>query len=109
MAEFPQPPPPRSDAPRPESISESDWAAYLEMLSEAGPPPSWFGTDGTLYMRYMPAEMAPKVGGPADSWVSIAPDSPVYAKYARTVPSVYDYRGVEVPSAADSDGDGSGG
>ena len=105
MPEFPKPPPPRTDLPAPGKASDSDWAAYLADLAEGGPPAAWITTDGTLYMRHMPAEMAPALGGPVDSSVTITPASPMYAKYARTVPIVYNYQGVEVPDAASTDGD----
>lgn len=99
MPESPKPPPPRTDVPPPKNVSAQDWADYLEDLASAGPPPAWIATDGTLYMRYLPAQMAPPVGGPVDSGVAIPPSSPMYATYVRTVESPFNYQGVEVPDA----------
>lgn len=113
MPEFPPPPPPRTDVPRPTNFTEDSWSEYLDYMSEVvaehGTVPAWIGTDGTLYMRYIPAEMAPALGGPVDSHVSITPDSPMYAKYARTVPIIYNYQGVEVPDATGPDHDAEAG
>lgn len=101
----PNPPPPRTDLPAPEGMSEEDYAAFLADLAEDGPA-AWIDTDGTLYLEYMPRVMAPAGVGMVDGPVGIAPDSPQYAQYAPTVLRYFNYQGEkEVPDATGTDDD----
>jgi hypothetical protein len=105
----PSPPPPRSDLPPIKGMSDEEYAEYVAELTEEGPS-AWIDTDGTLYMEWMPSQMAPPVGGPVDSTVGISPDSPEYGKYAQTVLREFNYQGMEeVPDAAGTDDDAESG
>jgi len=70
-------------------MAPEEYREYLEMLSEM-PVEAWRDQDGTLYMKRMPASMAPAVGM-VDSPVAITPDSPVYAQWVSTVEPEYDF------------------
>jgi len=104
----PSPPPPRSDLPPIKGMSEQAYAEYVAELAVDGPS-AWIDTDGTLYMAWMPSQMAPPVGGPVDSTVGISPGSPSYDTYAPTVLREFNYQGMEVPDATGTDDDAAGG
>jgi len=101
MPDIPSPPPPRSDVPKPDHMTEERYAAYMEYLA-GDTPTTWRGTDGTLYLEWMPADMAPPVGL-VDSRVAIAPGDPNYRLYVSDLLPHFDYSGREMPDATSSD------
>jgi hypothetical protein len=87
---IPPPPKPRSDLPPPEGTSPADYQEYLGMLA-AAPVDAWRDQDGTIYLRRMPAYMAPDVGL-IDSPTSIPPDdSQTYGQWEAYVEPEYDF------------------
>jgi hypothetical protein len=103
MPEFPTPPPPRTDIPRPAHMSEERYGAFLEYLADA-PPETWRDTDGTIYVSWMPMDMAPPVGT-VDSRVAVPPGDPNYGRFLDDLLPHFDYAGLEVPHAASADHD----
>lgn len=101
MPDIPSPPPPRTDIPKPEHMSDERYAAFLEYIG-GEPPTVWRDTDGTLYLKWMPADMAPPVGM-VDSRVAIPPGDKDYARFAGDLLPHFDYAGLEVPDAPSAD------
>lgn len=104
MPDIPSPPPPRTDVPKPDHMTDERYAAFLEYLA-GEPAVTWRDTDGTIYMQWMPSDLAPPVGM-VDSRVAIPPGDPVYATYVTDLLPQFDYQGMEVPHAASADSPG---
>jgi hypothetical protein len=101
MPEFPSPPPPRSDIPKPEHMTDERYAAYLEYL--AGElPMTWRATDGTIYTMWLPSDMAPPIGR-VDSRAALPPGDPNYARFVDDLLPHFDYEGKEMPDATSTD------
>lgn len=98
---IPPAPPPRSDIPKPDHMTDERYAAFLEYLAGA-PPDTWRGTDGTLYLTWMPSDLAPPVGM-VDSRIAIPPQDPHYTEFLKDLLPHFDYQGMEVPDAASPD------
>lgn len=101
MPDIPSPPPPRSDIPKPDHMTQERYAAFMEYLAGA-PPETWRGTDGTIYLTWMPSDMAPPVGM-VDSRVALPPGDPNYGRFLDDLLPHFDYQGMEVPDAASTD------
>jgi hypothetical protein len=84
-------------------MSDEQYAAYMKYLSEA-PPETWRGTDGTLYLTWMPSSMTPPVGM-VDSRVALTQDDPNYVLFVNDLLPHFDYQGMEVPDASSADDD----
>jgi hypothetical protein len=116
---IPPPPKPRSDLEPPEGTSPQEYEEYLAYLAD-GPVDAWRDQDGTIYLRRMPASMAPAIGR-VDSPTAIPTDSPSYPEWEAHVEPEYDFmlptpvvpeprptrqpEQKEVPDAASADGD----
>ena len=98
---IPPAPPPRSDIPKPDHMTDERYTAFMEYLAGA-PPDTWRGTDGTLYLTWMPSDMAPPVGM-VDSRVAIPPGDPHYTRFLKDLLPQFDYQGMEVPDAPSPD------
>jgi hypothetical protein len=103
MPDIPNPPPPRSDIPKPDHMTDERYAAYLQYIAEE-PPTIFRGTDGTLYLEWMPADMAPPIGM-VDSRVAIPPGDKNYRRFVGDLLPHFDYSGLEMPDAARTDAD----
>jgi hypothetical protein len=84
-------------------MSEEQHAAFMQHLSET-PAETWRGTDGTLYLAWMPSNMSPPVGM-VDSRVALPPGDPNYGRFLDDLLPHYDYQGMEIPDAPSPDDD----
>lgn len=117
QTQIPPTPQPRTDLPSPAGISDAEYQAYVEMLTEE-PVGAWRDQDGMLYLARMPASMAP-ASVRVDSAVALAPDDPNYGTWVDTVQPEYDFMSPtkvapqpvqkEVPDAASTDDDAAAG
>lgn len=87
--EIPPPPKPRSDIQTRLGETPEEHAEWLEFLA-AEPVDAWRDQDGTIYLRRMPASMAPD-GATVDSPTYITPDSPSYDQWLGHVAPEYDF------------------
>lgn len=123
---IPPPPKPRSDLTPPEGTSPAEYQEYLGMLAEDAVD-AWRDQDGVIYLRRMPAYMAPDVAL-IDSPTAIPPgDTANYGQWEAYLEPEYDFmvptkvapvpreqpqpqpQQKEVPDAADSHDDAQGG
>ena len=81
-----QPPEPRTDLPAPEGMSEEDYQTFLADLADMDPD-MWRDEDGTLHFLHAPAELTP---GSFSSGGTLAPDDPLYDRYASRLLPWYD-------------------
>ena len=89
QTKIPPPPKPRPDIQTRVGVAPEEHAEWLEFLA-AEPVDAWRDQDGMIYLRRMPAEMAPN-GAMVDSPTYIAPDSPSYEKWLSHVEPEYDF------------------
>jgi len=101
MPDIPSPPPPRTDVPKPDHMTDERYAAFLKYLA-GEPPTTWRNTDGTIYIAWLPADMAPPVGL-VDSRGVVPPGDPNYGRFLDDLLPQFDYQGMEVPHATGTD------
>jgi hypothetical protein len=97
------PPPPRTDLPCPQHLTQEGYASYLTYLAGASPD-SWRETDGTIYLTWVPHDLLPAVAKVGDLSV-VPPGDPQYGRFLDDLLPYFDYAGLEIPHATSADHD----